>query len=324
MVVLLVATSSGNCNGRQPAAPSAPPVPARPVIVVTSGITGAPLAGAEVRTTAGIVRTDPSGRVELPIGTGIGASIDIVFPGFLDRQTTLVSELDRHALWPRSLEPGLGESFTTFLTYTGSRTPDEPGQAPLRRLVPAASTVEIYIAPDIRTATNEAAHRWAIDQANAATRGLPQFILVHTPPSPQAASFEVRIDGTHPDCATSDAIYSVTFVSSFNARETWNGVVTYCDAASAENPGLATHELGHSLGLYHSERNIDMMWPFTRGKSAFTTAEILSVRLAYQRRGGNTFPDSDRGLFAFAHGSARSPVSGTDLPLSIRCGDGRP
>jgi hypothetical protein len=59
------------------------------------------------------------------------------------------------------------------------------------------------------------------------------------------------------------------------------------------------HELGHLFGLHHSGRRGDLMDVSTaarRDRADFTPAEYRSLRLLFQRRAGNLFPDDDAAL----------------------------
>ena len=70
--------------------------------------------------------------------------------------------------------------------------------------------------------------------------------------------------------------------------------ITFCTARNASFLGLATHELGHAMGLGHSSSAADVM-NATRIQTLEPSArERLLLALMYQRLPGNRFPDNDR------------------------------
>jgi len=91
-------TACGGSNG--PSTPSSSPTPLAPPglaagtgLSFVSGENGAPVGGAQVVVAGRNYRADPAGRVTLTEHVTPGALVDVVAPGFFDRQTQLRSDL---------------------------------------------------------------------------------------------------------------------------------------------------------------------------------------------------------------------------------------
>jgi hypothetical protein len=290
---------TGACGGSNatPAAPTvvATPTPEGPSLTVFSGLNGLPVPGASVQSAGGAVATDASGRAVLPATSQAGGNLDINASGFFVRETTLKSGAERLYLWPRVLSSGASESYTARLVYTTTTDGAVEGATSLRRLVPGLSTAWVYLPPEIRTDRIAAALSAAIAEINSATQGQVVYQLTSSRPSGNQIVFDVAIDGTDSFCADRViAFFRVTLVNSANVREIYGGLVNLCEAKWAEDTSVLTHELGHSLGLFHSSRSVDVMHPTAVGHGAFTGEERLAIYLGFQRRGGNRYPDSDR------------------------------
>jgi len=298
------------CGGSSntPTAPSAAPTPAPAVgatLTIASGLNGQPLAGVSVTSQGSTILTDANGRVTLPSSASVGSSLDIVAPTFFDRQTTLRSSGETTFLWPRALSSRAGEAYTARLSYTSTVAGAVEGAAPLRRIVPGFPAALVYMPPEIRTDAFVDAARTAIALVNEATQGAPSFQLVFEKPASSVVAFEFALDVADSFCEGNRAFFRTTFVSSANSQEIYGGTVNLCDLRYTRDVGVIAHEFGHSLGLYHSTRTEDVMFPGGVGRTAFTGEEKLLIFLAKQRRGGNRFPDTDRaaGASRFDEGS---------------------
>src|SRR5262245_30541652 len=136
---LLAASCAACSRGGSPSAPSAA-VPAAPiaitagtVLTLTSGETGAPVAGAAVVVAGSVYAADARGEVTLRMTTAPGALVDVSGVDYLDRQTLLRSAASTHySLWPARSPTGLDESYTRMLIYTADD--GAAGGAPLQRL----------------------------------------------------------------------------------------------------------------------------------------------------------------------------------------------
>lgn len=296
-VLACVALING-CGGSSgaPSSPSAAPTPAAPVaptILVASGLTGLPLAGVAVRVPGGTAVTDSSGTATLPATTAVGASLDLEAPGHFTRQTTF-RNADTIFLWPRSLSSSAGEAYTARLSYTSTVADATEGAAPLRRVVPGFPVALAYLPAELRTDAFVEAARTAIAWINEATQNAPTYQLVFEKPAPNQVVFQFALDVADSVCEGNRAFFRTTLVSSANNSEIYAGIVNLCDLRYTRDAGVIAHELGHSLGLYHSRRTEDVMYSGGSGRAGFTGEEKLLVFLAKQRRGGNRFPDIDR------------------------------
>jgi len=74
----------------------------------------------------------------------------------------------------------------------------------------------------------------------------------------------------------------------------------------AIEPAIIRHELGHAMGFYHTDDEVDVMHTPVRCGSRPSARERLHATIAYRRPVGNTDPDDDpQGLF---HGRIDEPV----------------
>ena len=75
-------------------------------------------------------------------------------------------------------------------------------------------------------------------------------------------------------------------------------------------PGSLAHEVGHALGLQHSTRREDLMFPSTaRTSLVFSADERVLLTMMYgHRRPGQMPPDNDQALGQAATGSVRSAL----------------
>jgi hypothetical protein len=62
--------------------------------------------------------------------------------------------------------------------------------------------------------------------------------------------------------------------------------------------GIMLHELGHCLGLGHSQNESDLMYPYElRVTQSFSEREMVTLRMMYRwRKPGNAAPDHDPGV----------------------------
>jgi hypothetical protein len=308
------------CGGGGPAAPTraVPVTPAAATrLVVVSGETGQPIAGAAVTVDGRGHATDAAGEVLLDELARPGAMVDVVVPGFFDRQTILRVGTSRMSLWPRQSLTGLNEHTTAELVYTpGAQCcPAETvAAAPLRRVHPTIANFTVVLPARYRGNDGiRAAFQEAVSLAGAASGARVVFTLADEGAGP-------RIDvAVGPDPANRPNVAAVA-ERQFDAQGYITGgriLFVIEGYLSGERPRwelvtIVAHELGHFLGLGHSTTPGLMSVVAGRGNNYayfaanrdFSPAEKLVIDLMYDRRSGTRFPDNDR--LAAATSAARS------------------
>ncbi len=288
------ASVCGGDKASPPVTPSAalPRVPG--ALVLLSGETGQPAGGAAVVIAGQSLRADAGGQVTVPGGAAPGAFMDLVAPGFLDRQTSLRegSGSPRLSLWPRVSPTGLDENFTATLVYTSTADGAPVGGQSLRRIQTGVTAAYIQLSANLLgDAESVAWHQLAADSINVATGGRVIYQLSSNPP-PGSVIFNVSYDPGNAGCGDRVRGFSSSRVS---GGEITGGAIVYC-ASDAPRSGTVVHELGHSFGLFHSPNRSDVMYfSFVSGRSdVYTPREALAMRLMMDRTAGTRFPDNDR------------------------------
>lgn len=276
-----------------PSAAATPPPsgwPAGTTIQLVDGETGQLVQGSV--TVAGV--SVPSGA-PLQAAAANGATVDVVLPGFLPRQTLVRTGETRLVLWPES--PALPGDYTRSLVYTVTAVPET--LASLRRLSTRVRSVAVVMSADLQgDSPTVDAHRAAIDGVNgmAAPLGVA-FQLGGT------ADFSIpaRVDAAAGLC-TEGSVRAFTSLWLSGTNEITRAEVTYCGGSIASTVGTIAHELGHTLGFRHSLNPNDMMFGQARSvRSTTPTArEALALRLMRDRRPGTEWPDNDRATTAAA------------------------
>jgi hypothetical protein len=298
------------CGGGGPAAPTraVPSTPAAATaLVVVSGETGDPIAGAAVTVDGRGHTSDAAGEVRLEQPARPGVMVDVVAAGFLDRQTTLRTGTSRLSLWPRRSATGLDEHTTAELVYTPATQccPAETvAAAALRRVHPTIANFTVVL--DARYRGDDevrAAFQEAVSLAGAASGARVVFTLADSGPGP-------RIDVTAGPDPLNRPNTAAVAERQFDAQGYITGgrILFVAEAfLTGDRPHwqlvtIAAHELGHFLGLGHSSTPGVMSvvggrgtnYAFFAAHRDFSPAEKLVVELMYDRRSGTRFPDNDR------------------------------
>jgi hypothetical protein len=290
----------GGCGSDTPTSPPPPAASAEPAgFVVVSGETLQPVAEARVIVGGTEYTTGADGRVSLPAPPGGGALVDILAPGFFDRQTTAGRvQNGRYTVWPRESPTRLTEHATAEIVYTSAGIGEEHvlGASPLRRWAGNVNSVGVvFQGPEVDPAYRPwapralAAQEAAIHGINAATGGRPAYAGSQAAAA-TAGRVNVRIFPDYTTCQEGRYLAVASVPDGEFARTT----VTFCSERAAEDVSVAIHELGHTFGLRHSSDRADVMLAVGRNPEAFSTRESLLMGLMLQRPGGNQFPDNDR------------------------------
>jgi hypothetical protein len=293
-------------GGSRPTAPSTAATPAAEirsgtVLSLTVAETGEPAAEATVVVDGRTYASDPTGRVVLDQGVRQGTLVDILAAGMLDRQTLLRSSADTaFSLWPRSSSTGLDEDYTRRMVYSWDKEED-PGSSPLYRIA-GRQAVLVPSAQLQADDTAMAAHQHAADEVNAAVGGAVHYSVEAVAPA-AAVAFSTLLDPQDSGCK--ERVLALTSIRLHNG-EISSGKIVFC-TAGASRDGTVVHEVGHTFGLGHSPDPGEVMHAFKlrRQPDGFGVRESLVMRLMLQRRGGNRFPDNDRGVTATANGEVR-------------------
>jgi hypothetical protein len=292
------------CGGGA-SSPLAPSVVATPDPGLPSGTafdvvnpSGDPVAGARVTVGTQTYTTDASGQFSLREGAPYGSLLDVIAPGFLDRQTMVRRDDSRRfVLWPRTTKY-VDESYTVELVYTaGAQSPGSTGANPLQRV--RRGTTEAVVVPSREILDDDramASHMDAVAALNAALAGRLTYSVSPTRPS-SGLVFEAKIDPTDPICVDRTLGYAQ---NSLRSGEIASGTIVYCHPEEISFM-LVAHELGHTVGLQHSPNVGDIMYRFIgRAGDRFSAPETLIMGLLFERPGGNRYPDNDRAVAAAA------------------------
>jgi hypothetical protein len=220
-------------------------------------------------------------------------TVDVVLPGFLDRQTLARTGETRLSLWPDTTTlPGAYTQSLVYTEYDGSL-------APLRRLPSRVKTVAVVPAADLQAdgAAIDALHQ-AVEALN---RGSVPAGVTYVVGGTGDLRVPVKTDPAATNCTTNNWL-AFTDIWLGTGGDINRAEVTFCSEAAAQAAGIGAHELGHTFGLRHSSRHNDLMEMYAYpGRSRVPTEqESLVMRLMMQRRSGTTWPDNDRNVQAAA------------------------
>jgi hypothetical protein len=207
-----------------------------------------------------------------------GDPVTVERPGYL-RRDTVVARDGILSLWPATVD----ETYVRTLVYS---------DAPLRNRLSRWPGTTVTVARDFPTDLVELVRPWlalvpsdspaltvTIDPGNA---GFAQF-------APDTIAYALR--------QASDTDARILSVQIFFKSE-----------EDLRRPGALAHEVGHSLGLQHSPRVQDLMFPTTaRTTLVFSPDERVLLTMMYtHRRPGQVAPDNDQSLGQPSTGVIRS------------------
>jgi hypothetical protein len=306
-ILAALAAATLACGGSSgPSAPTTVPSPpatglaAGTAISLVSGENGQPVAGAAVTVAGRAYASDGSGQVLLADAVAWGGLVDVVAPGFLDRQTVVRRNgATRVVLWPLVRGLGFDDAYVAELVYTaGTREPPPLGRSPLRRIRAGTTQAFVLLTPELwADEAARGAHETAVSLLSAASGARLVYAAGTTRPT-SGVVFEAKVDPGDPLCGDRTRAFTQATVS---GNEITGGRVVYCSLDAART-STVQHELGHTFGLQHSPHWRELMSGVFQGGRAneFGPRESLAMAMQLERLAGNRFPDSDRDVTASA------------------------
>jgi hypothetical protein len=304
--VLGLPSCGGGGGPTRPSVVSPSPVPsglaAGTALSIASGENGQPVRVARVTVAGRPYEPDASGQVTLTESAAWGSLVDVVSPGYLDRNTLVRRQGGtRLVLWPVLPQMGFDADYSAQLVYTaGTSDPPPQGSTPLRRM--RAGTTQAFVLVTTEMWANEAiraAHESAAASISAAVSGRIVYGVGTTRPT-SGVVFEAKVDPGDPFCGERTLAFTQVNIA---GNDIVGGRVVYCDWGAAQSVTV-THEFGHTFGLQHSPQWRELMAGLRqRGKSDdFGPREMLAMALMLERSSGNRFPDNDRDIPASSRG----------------------
>jgi len=261
------------------------------VLRIVSGDTGLPVAGAQVGVGSTRLESDATGEVTLPSDFGSGTFADVDHPDFLLRQTRLLEATGvQFTLFPKRSSTGLTEDFIRDVLFQDSSTGESRH---IMRITPG--TAFAYVVPSTQIFGDLRAMRAvndAVAEINEITEGEIRFEVRDEAPA-NATAFDLIIDPNDPVLVNGAIGVARRRFSGWNII----GGTAVVDSMETARTSATHHELGHMLGLGHSNSIADVMYPYQRPRvETFSPRERLGVRLLLQRPAATMHPDNDRSV----------------------------
>lgn len=206
-----------------------------------------------------------------------GDSVTVERAGYL-RRDTIVARDNVISLWPITVD----EAYVRTLVYSET--------ALRNRLVRWPGTT-ITVPRDLPAEITQLVQPWV----TLVPSDTPAVTIVVDPADPAFAPYPPDVIGvTLSQIADSDAHFIASRMV-FKAE------------SDVRRPGALAHEFGHALGLGHSARTQDLMFPSTaRTTTTFSPDERVLLTMMYtHRRPGQVAPDNDQALGQGATGIIR-------------------
>lgn len=256
-------------------------------LTVVNGETDEPVSGAQVTVAGRPFTTDAAGQFNAPDPVLADAPVEINAGGFLKRETLARSDA-RFVLWPD--KGGFDQGFTREAVYVTGFTQDS-------KLTRPRAGLFIVFSPEI-DGEAQAAAQDAAARLTAANGGQIPFAVGAAPPGAPTITLRINAGASffsqNPGAA---AFAEVPFVG--NVIGGPNGAINFRDAGVSHIRALVAHEMGHHFGLGHPSGVPGLMnAAVDPGRSDYSSAEKLAMKLMLLRRPGNAFPDNDRAVVA--------------------------
>jgi hypothetical protein len=203
-----------------------------------------------------------------------GDSVTVERAGYI-RRDTIVPGDNVISLWPSTVD----ESYVRTLVYS---------EAALRNRLIRWTSPTIAVPRDLPSDIADQVRPWV----TLVPSDTPAVTIVVDPADPAFAPYPPDVIGvTLSQIADADA----HFISSR---------IVFKSEADVRRPGALAHEFGHALGLGHSPRVQDLMFPSTaRTTTVFSADERVLLTMMYtHRRPGQVAPDNDQALGPGASG----------------------
>jgi hypothetical protein len=206
-----------------------------------------------------------------------GDAVTVQSPGYL-RRDTIVPRDNVISLWPVTVD----EAFVRALVYT------EPA---IRNRLTRWPGTTITVPRDFPSEITEAVRPWVTLVPSDA----PAVTVVIDPANPGFAQFPPET-----------IAFALRQASDADAH-ILSAEIVFKSEADLRRPGALPHEFGHALGLGHSARTQDLMFPSTaRTSTTFSSDERVLLTMMYtHRRPGQVAPDNDQALGQGASGIVR-------------------